>query len=573
MKLMELHLNYGFSDVDWGIISAYIIQKPEPLFKAIANLTEKEKIAEVYISQVYYAGLQHDFFDLDFRKFHYTTHIFRILAILSCFLLFKIISGNMLIAAFSTIVYAYNYTAVGSMYTVASSVDYLAIFSMNIFFYVYWKATKNKKLVFYLFSCLLFLLTLSLSIIRMYPLIILLAVIELFRFFNKYESFSAIARRLIIVYSPFLVVFMLKPFIFLNFFFGLSKEILANLNQGNWNILLTPLIALGSILLPQSYNSYINPPIFTILFLTILTGMFIPNHPVRFIIRMLIFNLIFNLLIFILGDHFTNHFITPGSINYAIFGGFILSFSLSSFIQWLTFKEKILIPLFIGPALSFFYILLTWISAHPSEVFSGVHRYLTVPAIGMSLFFGSIIFLASQKLYSLSKHIKFLTIFTVLPFLLLIPYIQSNTKDIQYFFNSQLSQGFGAEDKNIMRNQLLSLLTNLSNTNRSFFYFDFTGDNDNSYYYDNTILGGLGTWMLWDKRINFNEEITPKSLWNNFQLLKSFVYEKDGKKGFLYHDDQTPNHFIELKDFYAFKLKEKKVIDIKQEILKELGIN
>mgnify|MGYP001614509774 CR=1 FL=1 len=118
-----------------------------------------------------------------------------------------------------------------------------------------------------------------------------------------------------------------------------------------------------------------------------------------------------------------------------------------------------------------------------------------------------------------------------------------------------------------MRNQLNNYLSKLSSEEQSLFYFDFMEDNERGYYYDNTLLGGFGTWMLWHPRINFNKDLTPKVFWNNPEVLKASIQVMNGEKGIIFEEK-----FYNINNFYAFKLKNKKIIDIKKDILKELNI-
>ena len=122
--------------------------------------------------------------------------------------------------------------------------------------------------------------------------------------------------------------------------------------------------------------------------------------------------------------------------------------------------------------------------------------------------------------------------------------------------------GFGVADKKLMREQLLGYLNNLSDETSSLFYFDFIEDNGRGYYYDNTLLGGFGTWMLWHSSIDFNKSLTPKVFWNNPEVLKASIQIENGKKVIVFDKKK-----YDVNNFYAFKLRNNKVIDIKDSIL------
>lgn len=582
--LLRPHLEYGFNDVDWGFLSIYKTQNPYTIHQFIKNIEAGGTRGGVYTHQIYYIGIQNDLFGLDFKSFQITTHIFKVLAILATFPLFLAISGSSTVAFIATVLFGFSYSAVGTMYTVVTSSDYSAVFALGIFILIYWHAVrKNSSNLFILILCLLLLiLTLFLSTERMYPLPLYIALTEGFLIFQKRKlEKNTIMRILVILLPPFLI-FLAMPAVFLSFVSNHGLEIVQRVLAGNWNLLLTPFIVLGSIVIPHDYTKYfglvkmdsflsfldffITGPLFVLVTVTIAIGVLIFKKPQIIIIQILGLMGFFSVILYILGSHFIDHQISLESIVQALIGLYILAIAIVGLLYWRRYKDRLLLGLFVGPFLAFLYIFLTWVGAATSEIFSGIHRYLTIPALFMSLFLGNLITLMMLRIFTLLKRFKILRFLALSPLILLILFVNVNSKEIQTFFTSQLTNGFGALDKQMMRNQLLSYLDNLSTDKPSLIYFDFTQDNDNGYYYDNTLLGGFGSWILWHKNINFNEKNVPITFWNNPQLLKTLYLKKDGKKGFFFN-----KAFFEIKDFYAFKLKDKNVIDIKKELLNELG--
>lgn len=583
--LLKPHLQYGFSDVDWGFLSIYKTENPYSPSQFIEFLKRGGTLGGVYTHQIYYIGIQEHFFGLDFKSFHLTTHFFKILATLSSYPLLLAISGSGLVAFIGTILFGFSYSGVGTMYTVVTSNDYLAIFLMNIFLTIYgYIVKKNIGNWFYLLSLLIFLvLALFWSTERIYPLPLFVVLVELFMFWTKKKLEKNSLKRIFVLFSPLIVIFVIKPTIFLSFVLDHGVEIVQRVSLGNWNLTLTPFIALGSIIVPHNYTKYFGiikmdsflsflefllfGPIFIFTIVVLILGLTIFKRPLKIILHILLITSMFSVILYILASHFVDHLITQESIIQASVGFYILAIAIVSFNYWRKEKERILLGLFVGPFSAFLYIFLTWVGAATSEVFAGVHRYLTIPALFMSLFLANLFGIIFLKLWKLPQNIKYLKILSVAPLLLLILFININVKEIQYFFKYQLISGFDSSDKQIMRSQLLNYLNNLSVDKPSLIYFDFTDDNDNGYYYDNTLLGGFGSWILWHKKINFNKNLIPITFWNNIPLLESSYFEKEGRIGFLYN-----KVFFEMKDFYAFKLKDKKIIDIKSEILNQLGV-
>ena len=222
-----------------------------------------------------------------------------------------------------------------------------------------------------------------------------------------------------------------------------------------------------------------------------------------------------------------------------------------------------MIGLFVGPIFAFIYIFLTWVGAATSEVFSGIHRYLTIPALFIDLFLATLFTAMFINLYNFLKKFKQLRILALTVFIPLLFFINLNSEQMRTFFDYQLTSGFGAADKNLMRNQLNDYLSKLSSEEPSLFYFDFMEDNDRGYYYGNALLAGFESWMLWHPSINFNKDPAPKAFWNNPKLLKESIQIMNGEKVIIFEEK-----FYNINNFYAFKLKDKKVINIKDSILK-----
>lgn len=587
LKLLEPHLKYGFNDVDWGYLSIYKTTHPFSLSQFINYLQTNGTTGGVYTHQIYYLGLQGDWFGLDFRSYNLTMHIFKILATIFIYPVFLIISGSSLIAFVSTILFAFSYSAVGTMYSIATSSDYSAVFGMNIFLVAYLYIIKNSIASLWKISVVmsLLLLTLFLSTERMYPLPLFLIIIELFMFLNQksWSQRKIIFKRTTIIFLPLLLVFLAKPIIFLDFFLRTGIQLMTRIANGNWNLLLTPFIALGSIIVPFNtthllgtakidnflsfLDFFISGPLSILFLITFLTSISIFKRPYIIIFQLMILTIFSSFFLYITASHFVDNLITMEAVTQALVGLYTISFALMSFKYWFQNRDRLLVGLFVGPLFAFLYIFLTWLGAATNEVFFGAHRYLTIPALLMSLFLGTLFSLIFLKMFSFFKNLGYIKLISFTPFIFIILFINLNVSEVNTFFNYQLYHGFGASDQQYMRSQLNAYSSDLSGEKPSLFYFDFSEDNLNSYYYDNTIRGGFNTWMLWNSKISFNKALAPDLIWNQPQVLKSAVTIKDGKKVFLYNEK-----FYVKDDFYAFKLKDRKVIDIKDGVIKELRL-
>lgn len=584
LTILEPHLEYGFSDVDWGFLSFYKTQNPYTFNQFIKNIEVGGTMGGVYTHQIYYIGIQHELFGLDFKSFQLTTHIFKILAILAIFPLLLALSGSRLVAFITTILFAFSYSAVGIMYTVVTSSDYSAILFLGIFILLYWYIVKKDIGNWFLLLLLLLLLTLTLflSTERMYQLPLFICLNEAFLIFQKRKLGKNTIKRLLIMFLPLILILLAKPMVFLSYFLSHGIEIVQGISKGNWNLLLTPFVALGSIIIPHDYTKFlgvakmdsfssfldffITGPLLVLVTVTIVLGTLVFKKS-YIILQILGLMILSSILLYILGTHFVDHQISIESKVQALVGFYILAVSIVSLFYWLRYRDRLLIGLFAGPFLAFLYIFLTWLGAATAEVFSGIHRYLTIPALFIDLFLGTLFVAMFINLYGFLKKFKLLKILALTVFIPLLFFINLNSQQIRIFFNSQLMNGFGAEDKNLMRDQLNSHLNNLSSSKPSLFYFDFLEDQERGYYYDNALLAGFQSWMLWHPSINFNKDLAPKIFWNNLEFLKSSIQIKNGQKVIIFNEK-----VYDINNFYTFKLKDKKVYDIKDQILNKLGI-
>ena len=343
LLILKPHLNYGFSDVDWGFLSIYKTQNPYSLPQFIYNLTNSGTLGGVYTHQIYYIGLQNEFFGLNFEKYHLTTHFFKILATIFSFPIFLVISASMPVAFIATILFSFSYSAVGAMYTVVTSGDYSAISIMELFFVAYWYILKrnltNTGLL--LIAFILFILTIFLSTERMYPMPLFIELIEFFLIWNRRKSLKNILDlprsfyiRNIGILLPIILIFFVKPLIFLDFFLRNGMELIHRINLGNWNLILTPFIALGSIVSVQISNGseilriesffqfleLIMIPMLTLILLTLIICVAVFNRSIVILKKMIFLMVVSIILLYILSVHFVDHLINFQSLTQAWVG-------------------------------------------------------------------------------------------------------------------------------------------------------------------------------------------------------------------------------------------------------------
>ncbi len=614
-KLLAPHLRYGFADVDWGYLYQYKMLGEAPFTK----IYEAWKGSGVYTYGAYYMGIVEHFFPIDgfnFVGIHKVNHFFKFLSAITLFPLVLAFTGKRLLSALTTILYSVAYSSVAPLYSAQVSGYYLGITVMNLFAAYYILIVKNNKtgLFWLIFGALLFVSTLFIATERMYPLIPLIVLGELLWMQNQKFSGSIVKSsiiRQIALFSPVILVFLLQlfhgPIQFggATSFFANTKVIFQKIIEGNWQLALNPLISLASLFFPREswgllgsdryaltgfgeYIWFFLGPFFPFLIFIIILSFLILKKRRRFILLTSILAITLGIKTYILASHqlsiaealrlsFDTMFLKP-----VLIGVFVISLTLSLFIEWLLNgkKEDYLLYLFIGPAVAFLFIFLTWLPSDYTLIVAGVHRYLAVAAIASSFFIAVLITLFYEKI----NKIKELRLFSWLILLIIIPIIQLDFSIVGAYFDQELNySGMDGIEQSRMKEKLLSYMGDFDLKEPTLFYFD-EQDRENGYLHETTIIAGFPTWIKFRGKSMPLDGITPEYIRNAdlgsetnvyctgvnvdcMGKLRSYVTLQNGEKGILYK-----NVFYPPNRFYAFRLKDRDVLDIKSEIFQKMGI-
>ena len=586
--LLAPHLKFGLIDLDNGELYDFReLRAKNP--DNIKFFIKSYELWGAYAHQYYYMGLLNFFFDSNFESYHQTSHVLKIIATISAYPLFFILSGSSLTAFIAAIIFAFSPAAVGSLESVIHGTTYAAILMFNIFlsFYIYFIKNKISKFSLVSVSLVFLLLSLAFATVKVYPVVILIPIFEfiyLLRHYSKVDLIISIKRAFILL-SPLLLVFIFKPAENEIGAFGkLSLHIVSLIQSliiGRLDHLLIPVVALSTTILPaKSWNflgmiqtnnfieylgRLLTLPMMTLMVLTALLAGILSKKLLKFCLVVF--------LVTTIGGFFTYLFSLghPGIlVNQALAGFFILGLASAFFIEWLNSKKILYFGLFFGPFVAFFFIVNIWSGSGELELFfTGVHRYLTVVSIFTSFFIGNLLVILYK---SIRQKIRS-KLLSLLPLLLLIPIILLSIQEINEWYNYSFAVGFGEPDKIYMRAQLQPYFQNLNPDNPKLIYIDTYTDKENTQYYGNTIVAGFNVWPLWLPNINFKGELVPY-LTTEFDVLKSSVTEVNGQKGILYYQTLYKRSvFYKPDNFNAVLLKSKRVIDITDQIKAELGLD
>lgn len=598
--LLADSLALGFKPDDWILYFNYKLLGENPLSKILSVWSERG-IYTTY--QVYYMGLLDSLVGFNHQAFHHINLIFKILATLSIYPLILVLFNRQLLAILAVIFFSISASTVGPLEFVVKGSDYLAIVWMNLFLIVYYLIIKNRLigLEYYFFLFFLFILSISFSPIRTFPLAVIPPIVELFLMLKNFnwKNIKKSLVRLTVLYWPFIILILYSPIAVLGDAkgpIGVLKAIL----EGNWFYILAPLSGIGYLFITNEYwgkifgsiitdnfKNYIyflagGPTVIYGVFTAILAWLRIPGNKLLFFILTSLLNFIVQVLFFLVAFH---HLQVPAIIrpNYdpsnlysVIFGGYILIVGFMTFIYWLKWggNDRILASFWIGSVFSFIFIFLTWLFAPVGTGFDATSYYLVVASIGPSVMVAA--FLVSfYDRFKLSR----LKLLAFISFLIIIPIFIINNQEINRRFSGFNRDGRGAAGQIMMQEEAKRVLQNYKEEDSIMVYFD-TSDITNGPFYSEGFLtsfpffmhfrenkltdGCIGVIYEDDKMVELRKLVQTKGKIKGFEYPALCVNEKKG--GF-------KNLFFTSDQFYAFKIKDKKLIDIKEDVLDQLNIN
>lgn len=595
-SLLKSQLEFGFAPDDVAYLSDFNLLGDHPY----------RKLEQIWISHgvhstsaVYYMGSLSKIFGFHYESYYLLAQIFKILTALSLFYLVLIITKKLKIAFLSSIIYSMHYSSVGSLEMVVRSNDYLASFAMVSFLTLYYFCIEKRKqsLKWLLPISLILLVSIVINPIRTVPLLVLISLVEGY-FLIKSVKFHGLGerlqfdgvslKRLLVLFAPYILLFLHSPRLLV---YPISPSVWIT-RDGNWQLLINPLASIGSMFFMENklwiFGSEISDLSSYMIHFFGVTLFFVPifliisKNPKKFLKNFLLLCIFSNLLIYIILVHYQSidlqkkiYFDLYPVVPLILWGNFIMISTVCLFKEWITNKQdRILFMIWMSMFFSLIFILVTWIFQDYKAAI-GIIGYLTLPSIGISTFIAVVIFRVYTRLRMKFKGVLSIFPVTALLLLILIFYIESKLL-IDKYIRSSLVNGMRASDQRIIVNNLKQPLSKFNYKTRSVFYI--TADTGDTYYsfYNNTIRGGnFPYWMqVYFPLIN-NNCLLPLEVYKLEDLSKTKTI-RDGQKGFLFKEGffsyQCGMEFFSVDNFYAFKLKNKEIYDIKPEILQQLGM-
>ncbi|MEK7616906.1 MAG: hypothetical protein AAB414_02540 [Patescibacteria group bacterium] len=501
----QVILNSGLTGDDWQLLFAYKTFDPHPFDKALDAWMIRGPYTTI---QFYYIGILESLFGINYQLFQIINICFKIFASITLFILIYKLFRSYFLASSAAIIFSIIHSSAGAFKHVVKGSEYLAIAFMNLFFLSYYFCVTKKSMRLTILSSIILFLTFILSPIRIYPILGLIILIEIYLIFRnkKIRFFFQSFTRLLIFYMPiiFLAIGSLGSFAFVN-----------DLKTGNWYFSLAPLEALGYTLLG--------------------------NDQLK-----------------ILG------------ISASLLGIFLIVLSSGYLIIWIKRGSKLnkFFLLFFGPFFAFFFLIATWIfQSKAFHISDSVHWYLIIPSMGISLFIAGLLCLF-YELWIKFKQLRYLFIIFFLFFIVALV----SFNEINRYFNDLLSRGTGWKDQSYMQNQVLGSLTKNQLNVFVYFeglhdprLHQFYAVSSNLGYFEYWMLyfkkpNFLGCVSYVTER---NQLIIS---YNN----RGEYFEQDGLCAMSQFNIRTAKTRYNVSEFRAFRFKDKKIFNITQIILEDL---
>src|SRR3989344_4718673 len=406
----------------------------------------------------------------------------KVLVTLSLYFPIYLIFKNKFLAFFTTLFYGLSHSSTGSLILFVNGGEYLSIFFLSIFTvaYVLLKRGFIHPLLF--ISSLFLFIPFLISPIRLFPVLFILILLEISFLIRRKSNFRMFIMRLVVFLLPIIFAFLIiKGKFEANY---TSLDFFRLILRGNWHFTLIPFAGLGHMLVSptilnfiwrinqnivgnlRTYLEFISTgPGIIFVISTIFLSIFISKKPLKFFIKTSFFNILGILLVFVASWRYlyipSEYAVKPGiseflEIQYILLFtvyAVSLSFAISTDKDGIISKKIFTFVPLIGISFSLLLLIWTWIFIKYHFYYeSGVHRYLTVPAIGVSLFYSGIWYLIYD---SSRKGFRKILVRIILVIFVLF-FVVNSFVEIRENFNGIKKAGTNQKMEKIMQDELIA---------------------------------------------------------------------------------------------------------------------
>lgn len=567
-------------------------------------------------AQVFHIGILSDLFGFNYFAYQVVNVALKAIGTISFFPLVLVLFKSRKLAFLATILFGISSATAGSFLWVVKGSEYIGVMLMNIFLITYYFTILkiSKKLLFV--SSLLFLLAFLMAPPRMFPMLLLVPLVEIYWLLNtrKLRNLKFSIIRAVIYILPVVLISLPAPISNCCPFTSHPQILLKDIINGNLHNLLDPFAGIGWTLVTNDFWQFfgkldmetfknfgsflffsLKGPMLIFGISTLFLSLIISKKPKRFFLTTFGLNFIAEIIFFFVASY---HFYIPAELvnldsdghflatKYsALTGIYIFIVAFVSFLEWRKVRDNNLLKaMWVGPIFSAVFLWPTWVVMGPLvNDFSSVHWYFGIPAMGTTLFLAAILI----QLYVNLKRRKLLRIFAFLVILMItgIFYYTHGVAIAKQYLGIN-PEKITLQDQTALQGKLVSKLQPSGRSGDLLVYLDIAEDTVNlrrtkQYYREALAVHHFGYWVHFrrsgTKAISSGcvEAITDQ------ETLRSKFVLKDGKKGFMYTgycigesvEPYTKDSvFYSQDNFYAFRILSGEFIDIKQEVIEDLAV-
>ena len=570
-------------------------------------------------AQVFHIGILSDFLGFNYPSYQIANVVLKAIGTLSFFPLILILFKSRKLAFLATILFGISSATAGSFLWIVKGSEYIGIALLNIFLIAYYFVIlKNSKLLL-LFSSLLFLLAYLMAPPRMFPLLLLVPLVEIYWLFKtrKFNNLKYSIFRGIVYILPVILVSLPAPVSSCCPFASRPAILFKDIINGNWQNLLDPFSGIGWTLFTNDYWKFFGKleyetltnfklyltflfagPVLIFGILTILLSRILSNKPWKFFLLVFGLNFMLEILMFILTS---NHLYLsenpiksyPGHFVFtkfpALVGLYIFTVAFACFLEWRKDHTNDLFrAIWVGPIFSVVFLWPTWVIMGPLiNDWISVHWYFAIPAMGTTLWLAAILVLTYEKLKynELSRAIAFIIIGGVL-----MIFYYSHGAAITKQYLTVNAEKVTVRDQQQLHGKLIRHLGDSAKVGNVLVYLEITEDFFNlrrtaKFYREALVLKdfSFADWMHFKR----GESAGCIDFTLDKEVLKSSIGTENGETGFIYKGrciyrdsasggrilTNKESNFYKTDNFYAFRLQNGEFTDIKEEVLnKDLGL-
>lgn len=612
LYLLSSFFGYGLIIEDWKLTIPFRFSEGS-LFSKFINAWYYYGPSMAH--QVIYLGMLDQLFPSNYDLFQKLNFSWKIVATLSLLPTVWILTKSRLLAILCTIFFTISFASAGSLAFIIDGVDYLAITYVNLFFICYYLFFKNNRLRFLFLSFTFLQSAILTSLHRIYPLFFIILVIETVWLWKRKSSILPTLGRLTLFLLPGLLIVKFTAPERLGRA-DIYSNLLKPLIDGNWHLINTPLAGLGFQFISISYEKslfgnwdqillgeYLQALWKFLLLTTLITPLvasLVTSNVKQFSRRVLLTQFLSLLLLFVIMTH---HHSVPTNLllptNWgiqlevfwgAVVGTFIISISLVSGYEWIKGGCKSLVLFLLSASIlsSLFFLVSTWmIVGHSFTYEYTIHRYLTIPSIGSSIFLATLVYAwFKQRDQSIRPQLRLLQ--TAFIASLILYTLMTAKGELDYNFQRWRSIGIDMHAQKEIQDRLID---NYLKTKNSYVYYEQRSMSKKDLFWNGALIYEFyADWV--PLRKYYSTPYTPAQDWcvgvpayNFDDLKKAAVIQEDGsfrfevlarcgKEAMKYREHpfaDTQRWTFTQDEFLAFTLQDGEIIDITDQILKRLS--